>query len=309
MSVTLANGVEYVLAILAQRIWYSYLIRVTVCWGAIIFITSIMNILLFAVMRLDNPASLFRDPTLLQSAIFAGSVANMVVIYIFVRWFFRHVDRRPVSELRMDITARTPALMLLGILCAGAMLGIVFAIEYLAGWIEVAEITWPPPATVTTSVIGSLIQFLSVGFLEEVRYRGYGYASGEGSMPRPMLILITALAFALLHTQYDGFGPLSVVSLACIAAFYVASLHFFGSIWFGVGFHFMWDFAQVSVFGLAFASQKESGSFIDITQNGPAFWVGGEALIESGFVYLLMFALVAYAVYAVVKGRTTKTTV
>jgi hypothetical protein len=298
VSIGLANGVDYVRGFLARRIWYAYLVRVLLCWAGIIFVSQILNILLFAVMRLDDPVSPFRNAALLQSAILAGAVVNIVAVYVFVRWFFRHVDQRPVSELRMDLTARTPALLVGGLVCAAAMLGLVFAVQDLAGWIEITEINWPPTSALMTAGASSLIQFISVGFLEEVRYRGYGYASGEGSVPRPLLILVTALAFAFLHAQYGAFGPLAVVSLACIAAFYVASLHLFGSLWFGVGFHCMWDFAQVSLFGLAFASQEEGASLIDINQNGPPLWVGGEALIEAGLVYLVLFALVAISIFA-----------
>ncbi len=303
MSHKLANSVEYVRGHLARRVWYAYIVRVVLCWAGIIFVSQILNILLFAVLRLDNPSSPFRNVNLLQSAILAGAVVNIIAVYVFVRWFFRHVDQRPVTELRMDLTAAMPVLLIGGIVCAAAMLGIVFTIEHLAGWIVIDEIVWPPTPELLSAAAGSLIQFISVGFLEEVRYRAYAYASGEGSVPRPMLILLTALAFALLHVQYDAFGPFAVISLSCIAVFYIASLHLFGSIWFGVGFHVMWDFAQVSLFGLAFASGEDSASLIDITQAGPPFFVGGEALIEAGFVYFMVFVLASAAVYAVIRGR------
>lgn len=288
---------------LARRAWYAYLIRLVLCWAGIVAIGAAVNWIVFLTLPLGDAETARRYMTVIRLAILFGTAVNICVVLVFVRWLFRHVDRRDVSELRMDLTARLPVLMVAGMVAALAMLAIIFAVQIQLGWITISKINWPPDNALLSVAFVTLVQFVSVGFLEEVRYRGYGYASGEGSLPRPVLIIFTAALFGLMHAQYGAFSVLAVASLMTIALFYIASLHLFGSIWFGVGFHFVWDFAQVSVFGLALASQQETQSLIDITQHGPALWVGGEALIEAGLTYLVAFAAAAMIVWGLWRRR------
>ena len=121
-------------------------------------------------------------------------------------------------------------------------------------------------------------------------------------MPLPVLVIANAFFYALLHAQYNQFGIVALVNLMVIAGFYIAALHFFNSIWFGVGFHFAWDFTQVSIFGLAFSGTGNT-SLIMIEQTGPPVLVGGTALIEAGLVYFVVFATATSLIVYLLRQR------
>jgi membrane protease YdiL (CAAX protease family) len=157
------------------------------------------------------------------------------------------------------------------------------------------------------SAFTNLVQFASIGFGEEVRYRAYGYASGEGLVPLPVLVIASATIFGLLHAQYTQFGIIALLNLMVIAGFYIAALHFFKSIWFGVGFHFAWDFVQVSVFGLAFSGTGNTSLFV-IEQSGPPLLVGGTALVEAGLVYFVVFAAATSLIVYLLRQRSANLT-
>ncbi len=274
---------------LARRVWYAWLLRVAICWFGIIVISSFTGSALFWFFPTDDPAAFKQLLGWFRAALVAGALISFVLIYHFVRLCFRFLDQRDPAELRMTVDRHLPLLLSGGMGVAIVMLAIVFGLQYLAGWIAVKSFSSPFDAYFLSSAYSSLIQFTSVGVGEEMRYRAYGYASGEGSIPRPILIVVCALLFAVLHAQYEQFGIIAVLNLMLIACFYMASLHLFNSIWFGVGFHFIWDFAQVSIFGLALAGTANE-SLIVIEQTGPKLWVGGTALIEAGLIYMVVFA-------------------
>ncbi|MGH9756397.1 MAG: lysostaphin resistance A-like protein [Candidatus Acidiferrales bacterium] len=86
--------------------------------------------------------------------------------------------------------------------------------------------------------------FLLVGFFEEFSFRGYmqaTLASGMGFWPAAILL---SIAFGGIHLGNPGeakFGALMAGSFGLLAAF---SLKRTGSIWFAIGMHASWDWAE-----------------------------------------------------------------
>ena len=287
---------------LARRVWYAWLLRVAICWFGIIAISSFAGSALFWLFPTNDPAAFRELLGWFRVGLVASALISFVLIYYFIRLCFRFLDQRDPAELRMTVDRRLPLLLGGGMGAAALMLAIVFGLQYLAGWIAIKSFSSPYDGYFLASAFSSLIQFASVGVGEEMRYRAYGYASGEGSMPRAILILVCAFLFAVFHVQYEQFGIVAVLNLMLIACFYMVSLHHFNSIWFGVGFHFIWDFAQVSIFGLAFPGTANE-SLIVIEQTGPKLWTGGSALIEAGLIYTVVFAAATVCVLYLLNRR------
>lgn len=287
---------------IARRVWYAWLLRVAICWAGIILIGPLSAAALFWFFPTDDPDALRQMLGWFRVAVAVSAIVAMVATYYFVRLCFRYLDRRDPSELRMDINARMPLMLISGCIVSANILAVIFLFQWSLGWIEVKSVSDPFNPIFVLSAFTSLVQFASIGFAEEVRYRAYGYASGEGSVPLPVLVIANAVIFALVHAQYNQFGIIALLNLMVIAGFYIAALHFFKSIWFGVGFHFAWDFVQVSVFGLAFSGTGNTSLFV-IEQSGPPLLVGGTALIEAGLVYFVVFAAATSLIVYLLRQR------
>ncbi len=287
---------------LARRVWYAWLLRVAICSAGTILIGPLSAAALFLFFPTDDPDAFRQMRGWFMVAIVVSSIIAMVLTYYFVRLCFRYLDRRDPSELRMDINTRMPLMLLSGCIVSANILAVIFLFQLALGWIEVKSISNPFNPVFLSSAFISLVQFASIGFAEEVRYRAYGYASGEGSVQLPVLIIANAFIYGLLHAQYDQFGIIALFNLMVIAGFYIAALHFFNSIWFGVGFHFAWDFTQVSIFGLTFSGTGNT-SLIMIEQSGPPLLVGGTTLIEAGLVYFVVFAAATSLIVYLLRQR------
>ncbi|MEO1159065.1 MAG: CPBP family intramembrane glutamic endopeptidase [Pseudomonadota bacterium] len=287
---------------MARRVWYAWLLRVAICSAGTLLIGPLTAAALFLFFPTDDPDALRQMLGWFTAAIVISAIVAMVLTYYFVRLCFRYLDRRDPGELRMDINARMPLMLLSGCIVSANLLAVIFLFQWSLGWIEVKSVSDPVNPVFFWAAFTSLVQFASIGFSEEVRYRAYGYASGEGSVPLPVLVIANAVIYALLHAQYNQFGMIALLNLMVIAGFYIAALHFFNSIWFGVGFHFAWDFVQVSVLGLAFSGTGNSSLFV-IEQTGPPILVGGTALIEAGLVYFVVFAAATSLIVYLLRQR------
>jgi membrane protease YdiL (CAAX protease family) len=151
-----------------------------------------------------------------------------------------------------------------------------------------------------TYVLAWLLAMVGIGLAEELTFRGAGLITlGEAIGFWPAAIVIT-LIFAALH--YFGKGPaenvadaLSVGLLGLFMSFTVLRT---GSIWFAVGFHALFDYAALYVFG-APNSGNRGGTPIDTrlftgTFHGPTWLTGGPLGVEASWLIFPIIALLFF---------------
>ena len=101
--------------------------------------------------------------------------------------------------------------------------------------------------------------FVAVGIFEESFSRGYAQATlaqGLGFWPAALL---NSLIFGAVHISNSGESALVVASVVCVAMFFCLTLWWTGSLWFAVGIHTGWDYAETFIFGVADSGEQASG--------------------------------------------------
>jgi uncharacterized protein len=138
--------------------------------------------------------------------------------------------------------------------------------------------------------------FILVGFFEEFLFRGYPQftlASGIGFWPAA--ILLSGL-FWLGHMQNPGETWVGGLSAALAAIAFCVSLRLTGNLWFAIGMHTAWDWAETYFFGGADSGMQPNGHLLNTTLSGSKWMTGGtvgpegsvaELLIVSGVIGLL----------------------
>jgi membrane protease YdiL (CAAX protease family) len=157
-----------------------------------------------------------------------------------------------------------------------------------------------------------LIAFLLVGFAEEYSFRGYvqftlmrglwGLAERfNPDNPRPLAFWLAAttlsLLFGAVHISNAGenfFGIIAVV-LAGLAFSY--TLWRTGSLWWGIGFHATWDWAQSFLFGVADSGNISVGRLFVTHPAGNPYLSGGPDGPEGSICVVLALALAVAAVH------------
>jgi membrane protease YdiL (CAAX protease family) len=121
-----------------------------------------------------------------------------------------------------------------------------------------------------------LAGFLCVGLFEECFFRGYlqytlarGLSGiGSGWLRTPgidatgfwIAAVLLSFGFGFVHKSNTGESPIGLLSAGLIAVVFCLSLWRTGSLWWAIGFHASWDWAQSFLFGVADSGNMIEGS-------------------------------------------------
>lgn len=134
--------------------------------------------------------------------------------------------------------------------------------------------------------------FLVVGIFEEFSMRGYALftlTTGMGFWPSAVLV---SAAFGALHLRNPGEDWTGGLAAACIGLFWCLTIRRTGSLWFAIGFHASWDYAESFIYGVPDSGAVLPGHLLDSWLHGPAWLTGGSVGPEgSALVFVVIGAM------------------
>jgi len=164
-----------------------------------------------------------------------------------------------------------------------------------------------------------LLGFLFVGLLEEYLLRGYvqytlsrGLASlyemlfGVKDCKTPGFWTAAALlsfAFGAGHVANPGESPVGLISAGLIGLIFCLTLWRTGSLWWALGFHASWDWAQSFVFGVADSGTMVEGHLFATHPAGKVLWSGGTTGPEGSLLVLFVMAAVVGVIWMTLPRR------
>lgn len=130
--------------------------------------------------------------------------------------------------------------------------------------------------------------FLAVGLYEEFSFRGYPQftlTTGMGFWPAAFLL---SAVFALVHLANPAENFMGVLQVFVTALLLCLSLRRTGNLWFAVGLHGAWDWAETFFYGVPDSGFQGPGHFLSPMFHGPKWLTGGTAGPEGSIVTLLV---------------------
>ena len=147
-------------------------------------------------------------------------------------------------------------------------------------------------AVVKFALLWALAFFL-VGIFEESFSRGYALrtlASGMGFWPAAA---VTSLLFGAIHISNGGEQWLGIASVVAIAFFFCFTIWRTGTLWFAVGCHFAWDYAETFVFGVPDSGEVATGHLLSPQFHGSHWITGGSVGPEGSALVFVVYGLMA----------------
>jgi uncharacterized protein len=141
------------------------------------------------------------------------------------------------------------------------------------------------------------IAFLLAGIFEEFSFRGYMQAtltSGIGFWPAAILL---SLLFGAGHLGNSGeaiFGAAMAGTFGIVAAFSLART---GSLWFAIGMHAGWDWAETYFYGTPDSGRLAKGHLFSATFHGSNWLTGGSVGPEGSYLVLAVLVLGALGIH------------
>ncbi|TAK33205.1 MAG: CPBP family intramembrane metalloprotease [Chloroflexota bacterium] len=210
-------------------------------------------------------------------------LASVVAITCTTLAACRLLEGRSLVSLGLRLGGSWLVDVLFGLLLGLLLMGLVFILEWWAGWM-----TWrPTPAGLSlTNLIGAVILFAMVAWGEELATRGYVLQTIAGAWGALPAAIVTSLLFSILHLGNRGANVMSVLGIFMAGVFFAVAFLATRSLWLPMAVHFSWNFFEGPVFGFP-VSGLQLPSLLSVTPTGPELVTGGVFGPEAGLSGLL----------------------
>ena len=242
-----------------------------------------------------------------------GLIFNIVVnflgillsVYLARRWF----DHRSLLDLGLHGSPEMFKDLGFGILLSGILMGIIFIIEWGAGWLKFNGFAWQsyPSGQVLLSVLGMFLGFIVVGFQEELLSRGYHLQNLAEGLNLFWGVLISSAIFAFLHLSNPNVSWAAMIGLISAGIFLAYAYVRTRKLWLSIGLHIGWNFFEGTVFGFQVSGLTGIPRLIFQTVNGPGLITGQAFGPEAGLIVLPVILLGLFAIYLYTRNRNSST--
>jgi len=243
-----------------------------------------------ALKGLGTPGSIPGDSTRVIGAL--TYAAGALLLY---RTLVARIEHRPVVELaRRPGTAHGLAGFAIGTALSCTAIGLMWVAGavHLTGFGDATRLI----ATFTAAIMAS------VG--EELLFRGVLFRILEQAFGTLAALLASALLFGLAHIVNPDATLIGALAIAIEAGLLLGVAYVVTrNLWFAIGLHLAWNFAQGGIFGPA--SGREPHGLVRLAFAGPDWLTGGTLGVEgSALTVALCLALAAaFAVLALRRGE------
>ena len=199
----------------------------------------------------------------------------------------RFLDHRSIISLGLKLDRWMVFDLMAGIGITFIMMGLIFAIEFVTGWLTFDGFAWQSESiySVVLSMIGMVFLFIIVGWNEELLFRGYRLQNLSDGLSPILAILITSAWFGVVHLANPNATLISAVGILLAGLFLAYPAFQTGQLWLSIGLHIGWNFFEGPVFGFP-VSGLSIFTLTKISVQGPAFFTGGAFGPEAGLVIL-----------------------
>ncbi len=201
-----------------------------------------------------------------------------------VIWLFRRLlDKRSFASLGFQLSPGWWRDALAGFAVAVAMWLAVFALSLGLGAATVVGFAWDYQNALTLlgALVVGLLFNVFVGITEEADARGYMLQNlAEGIRFAPAVV-VSSVYFGALHLLNPGAGLGSTIGIFFAGVLLAMGYYATGRLWFSIGMHAAWNFAEGPLFGFLVSGLDMGGLFrLDVT--GPEWLMGGRFGPEAG---------------------------
>ena len=133
--------------------------------------------------------------------------------------------------------------------------------------------------------------FWVAALAEELLFRGYLQATLARIVGFWPAALLLSLGFGLVHRTNPGESTLGVLNAALIGLALCLCLRLSGSLWWGIGFHAAWDWAESFLWGTPVSGYVLEQRFLHARALGDPLWSGGAAGPEASLAILPLLCL------------------
>lgn len=236
-----------------------------------------------------SSAVMGRDP---DSALGTIRVVSLMLVSVVVATVgMALIERRGPAQYGLAPRPLLPRL------AQGAAIGLAMMAALAGILVVLGALRLDPPALDGAQALRQgllwMVACLMIGLYEELVLRGYLLARLARSLGYRWAIILTSLLFAAGHLSNAGEGWIGLVSVVLIGLVFGYSVWKTGSLWWAIGYHAAWNWAQSFLFGVGNSGHDSTGSLMSGHPLGAAWLSGGPTGPEGSLLNLVVIAATA----------------
>lgn len=168
-----------------------------------------------------------------------------------------------------------------------ALLSVLVAALLVFGGARLLGPTLPPAAAVRSG-LAWLVAALLIGFFEEIAFRGYLFATLREAHGFWTAAIAVTLAFGAAHGLNVGENPTGLITAALVSVLFCLAIRRTGTLWWVIGMHAAWDWAESYFYGSADSGMRSFGRLLTLQPQGGLYLSGGRDGPEGSFLCVLV---------------------
>lgn len=177
----------------------------------------------------------------------------IMILTPVIAWKF--IMKRPLSNMGLTPVNKHGKELATGLMFGIVSITIVFIALIISGHAEV--VTWKPHFSVNQLIY--IFIFIFVGLAEEILGRGYIMSVLRQTKNVPVIVIVSSILFALMHSSNNGIGLLPYINLALVGILFAYMYLRSGNLWMCIGYHITWNYFQGYVYGFKVSGMDADG--------------------------------------------------
>lgn len=200
-----------------------------------------------------------------------------------------HMEQRPFSSYGMSLSHTFGVNFWLGVLWGVLSLSLLLTLMRIFGLFYFGGLAIHGVRALKFAVFWGAV-FLIVAFYEEFFSRGYTqFTLTEGIGFWPAALALSAI-FGVSHLRNPGETWNGALGAAVIGFFWCFTLRRTGTIWFGIGMHAAWDWAETFLYSVPDSGLVAPGHLLKSSFHGSRWLTGGSVGPEGSVLLLVLIA-------------------
>ena len=224
----------------------------------------------------------------------AKAIAAFCVL--LATWIVSRMEKRPLADYGAPPRQALGIRFWEGLLWGFAMLSAIVLVVRATGHFQIDSAALTGGAVLRYG-LGWGAVFLAVALHEEFIFRGYWLFAFSRRFGFWAGALFTSVIFGVAHFGNPGENLLGILQVVVIGLLFCLTIRRTGNLWFAVGFHAAWDWAETFFYGAPDSGLLGVGHYLNTSAQGPKWLTGGSAGPEGSVIAFLVILLCALLVH------------
>ncbi len=226
----------------------------------------------------------------------------MFLSAVIPAWVASLLERRSWGTYGLPLRGHAVPHLLAGLVIGFSGLSALLLMIHLSHGFYLGSMQLRGEELVHYSVLWAIV-FLLVGFAEEFMFRGYSFFTVASGTSFWVSGIVLSVIFGAVHLGNGGESWFGALNAGLVGLIFVFSLWRTGSLWFAVGAHASWDWAESFFYGVPDSGNKSVGTLFNPYFAGSKWVTGGSVGPEASIYALVALLLLAVAVHLLYPKR------